>query len=499
MFEQSARLMLPFLQAAQAQKHVTHNEALERLDMLVQLVVEAFDASTPPLSPSEGQIWALGGAVSGDWSGHANDLASWLNGGWLFVTPQAGWRAAKGTDLRVWSGSAWDIADLPALQNLDGVGVNTTYDATNRLSVSAPATLLTHEGADHRLKINKAAQSDTASLLFQTGWSGRAEMGTTNSDDFAIKVSDDGSVWSTALRFDAADGKAHLPAGAALPDGTPTTPALHFDNAPGTGVFSPTTDTLALATDGTERVRLSGSAMSVSVPVTGTAVTQTNRDTTAGRLAKVGDAGWLETAPGSTTLGASLASGAFSYAGSAADASAPSGPGGTLLVQRHGVGYVTQFAQPANNWAAYKRYSSDGGTNWSGWSMFFGQRNVLGAVSQSAGVPTGALIEQGTNANGSYARFADGTQMCWHTLPLAASAINVGYLGGFRNAGQTWLFPATFIAAPPMVTACPGALTSMSAVISLATPTASSVFHTAITAQPAATLSARVMAVGRWF
>ncbi|MFN3315094.1 MAG: DUF2793 domain-containing protein, partial [Hyphomonas sp.] len=59
MAEYSPRLNLPFIQQAQAQKHVTHNEAIERLDLLVQLVVEGFGATTPPVDPQEGQIWAL--------------------------------------------------------------------------------------------------------------------------------------------------------------------------------------------------------------------------------------------------------------------------------------------------------------------------------------------------------------------------------------------------------------------------------------------------------
>jgi hypothetical protein len=43
----------------------------------------------------------------------------------------------------------------------------------------------------------------------------------------------------------------------------------------------------------------------------------------------------------------------------------------------------------------------------------YGQGNILGTVSQSAGVPTGAIIEQGTNANGRYVKYADGTQIAF--------------------------------------------------------------------------------------
>lgn len=37
---------------------------------------------------------------------------------------------------------------------------------------------------------------------------------------------------------------------------------------------------------------------------------------------------------------------------------------------------------------------------------------LVGTVSQSGGVPTGAVVERGSNANGEYVRFADGTQIC---------------------------------------------------------------------------------------
>ncbi len=55
------------------------------------------------------------------------------------------------------------------------------------------ATLLNHDGAGHQLKINKAAAGDTASLLYQDAFSGRAELGLAGDDDFHFKVSPDGS------------------------------------------------------------------------------------------------------------------------------------------------------------------------------------------------------------------------------------------------------------------------------------------------------------------
>lgn len=106
--------------------------------------------------------------------------------------------------------------DLPPLQNLDGIGINATSDTVNRLSLSAEATLLSHDGAGHQLKLNKAGASDTASLLFQSDWSGRAEMGLADSDDFSVKVNGDGTAWQEAITIDRTTSTVALPAGVQL-------------------------------------------------------------------------------------------------------------------------------------------------------------------------------------------------------------------------------------------------------------------------------------------
>jgi hypothetical protein len=74
----------------------------------------------------------------------------------------------------------------------------------------------------------------------------------------------------------------------------------------------------------------------------------------------------------------------------------------------------------------------------------FRRGNVIDTVSQSGGVPTGGLIEKGSNANGEYVRFADGTQICWGT---AATSLNIDTPYGsalFRSAITPWTFPAAF-------------------------------------------------------
>ena len=240
MTQTSPILALPYLMPSQAQKHVTHNEALQMLDALVQLSVAGFDASTPPTSPTPGESHALSATPTGAWAGHGDEIAVWQGEGWLFLAPRPGWRAWSLADaqLRVWDGSSWILPPADT-QNLTLLGVGTAADAANPLSVAGPATLLTHGGTDHQLKVNKASSTDTAALLFQSNWSGRAELGLAGSDDFSIKMSADGSSWATALAL-TATGRAGF--------GT-ATPAAHLEIQGGSADY-------LLAGDGSADFRL---------------------------------------------------------------------------------------------------------------------------------------------------------------------------------------------------------------------------------------------------
>ena len=214
MSDTSPVLGLPLIQPAQAQKHVTHNEALSLLDAVTQLSVEHAPQSAPPVSPQRGQRFIVAAGGSGAWAGRDRQIAVFDGSGWIFVVPQAGWRADLGDSSATlrYDGAEWVVL-LPELQNLQGLGIAATSDAANRLAVASEAVLFNHAGAGHQIKINKAVAGDTASLLFQTGCSGRAEMGTAGGDDWAVKVSADGAAWKTALSADAATGALHVPQG----------------------------------------------------------------------------------------------------------------------------------------------------------------------------------------------------------------------------------------------------------------------------------------------
>ena len=311
MSQTSPLLSLPYIQPAQAQKHVTHNEALRRLDALVQLSVESRSQSAPPVDPADGARFIVASGATGDWAGQDDAVALNAGGAWLFLPPKTGWQAwvaDEGLQV-VWHDGLWqgDVGGVP-----DRLGLGTAVDPVTRLSVASPDTLFTHEGAGHQLKVNKAAVADTASLLFQTGWSGRAEMGTAGDDAFSIKVSADGTGWTTALSFDPATGTA---SGAAVSSGPE----------------------------------------------------ESNPDT----LVRAGD------------------------------------------------GYL--------------------------------KGTILGTVAQDGnGVPTGGVIERGTNANGDYVRFADGTQICTSgDIPTGGITNPAGAL--FQSNHLAWTFPAPFAPGVPPI------------------------------------------------
>jgi hypothetical protein len=105
----STHLALPYLEGAQAQKHVTVNESLRRLDALVLLAVEDKDLTAPPGSPSDGARYIPNATATGAWSGKEGTIAHYVDGAWEFYVPREGFIAYLRDEnlLYVHDGSAW--------------------------------------------------------------------------------------------------------------------------------------------------------------------------------------------------------------------------------------------------------------------------------------------------------------------------------------------------------------------------------------------------------
>lgn len=226
MADTTPNLNLPFILPSQAQKHVTHNEALLAIDSLVHLTI-ADEVTAPPALPAEGASYLVAPSASPAWADRVGMIATWQDGAWNFLTPREGWHAwftSVGT-MKVYSTGGWRDT-FPASAGFDLLGVRATPDETNRLAVSSNASLFNHDGQGHQIKINKSTSGDTASLLFQSNWTGFAEMGLAGNNAFSIKVSD-GNTWKTALAVneDGHTTRPYQPAMRAYRSGTTSSPS----------------------------------------------------------------------------------------------------------------------------------------------------------------------------------------------------------------------------------------------------------------------------------
>ncbi|MAF61280.1 MULTISPECIES: DUF2793 domain-containing protein [Pseudomonadota] len=100
---------MPMLHPAQAQKEITHNEALVLADALLRGAVKAMLNDPAPLAPAPGQAWIVGPAPIGAWVGQAGKIAICTDGGWRFATAPAGMqlRDDMAAVCRRFDGSAW--------------------------------------------------------------------------------------------------------------------------------------------------------------------------------------------------------------------------------------------------------------------------------------------------------------------------------------------------------------------------------------------------------
>ncbi len=155
----TANLDIAYLQAAQSQKHVTMNDALDALDTLVQLTVNRRDLTAPPATPPEGERYIVATGATGGWSGQDGNVAVWRAGAWAFHTPRAGWRAFVDTETLLllhdgtgWS-EVWDRAGLTVARAPSGAHTvfhileeehTLAQAATSDTGIAIPARAIVH-------------------------------------------------------------------------------------------------------------------------------------------------------------------------------------------------------------------------------------------------------------------------------------------------------------------------------------------------------------------
>lgn len=130
------------------------------------------------------------------------------------------------------------------------------------------------------------------------------------------------------------------------------------------------------------------------------------------------------------------------------------GTGGNKGVMLTGAGTASTYALTELGRALLALTGTNGNIPVMTGSGAVASRPIVGTVSQSGGVPTGGIVQSGTNANGTFVRLSDGTQFCWRSalsIPFATSSILQGF----------WNFPAAFISAA-VVNLTPGTFSTIS-------------------------------------
>ncbi|WP_411839312.1 DUF2793 domain-containing protein [Paracoccus sp. ME4] len=170
MSSETTRLKMALLQPAQAQKHVTVNEALMRLDGMVNLVLQSVSVTTPPGAVLDGQCWGVPVGAQAAWAGQGGKVAVGANGGWIFLPPQRGMRAFvadRGVEA-IHDGIGWSVGAMSLGTGGSGLSVGM---AEGEVVLTSGATATTPvfipSGA---MVIGAVARVTTAITGTATGW-----------------------------------------------------------------------------------------------------------------------------------------------------------------------------------------------------------------------------------------------------------------------------------------------------------------------------------------
>lgn len=283
---------IPELAAAQAQKHVTVNEALRVIDVAMNLTVIRRDFTAPPGAPSEGDKYIPAATASGAWTGREDDVAAYVNGEWIFFNPAEGWRVYDQTtgELLIFDGASWvtafgsagnGSAASPSYSFASDPDTGMYRNAANELAfatggserlrvtntqvvATAAQFLLDDQGTDADFTISKNAVGNNASLTFQNNFSTRAIAGLQANDNFTLKVSPNGSSFVDAVILNATTGRATFAERLHAANGTAALPAFAFSGDTDTGMYRNAANALGFAAGGAERFLLTTSQAAIS-------------------------------------------------------------------------------------------------------------------------------------------------------------------------------------------------------------------------------------------
>lgn len=105
--------------------------------------------------------------------------------------------------------------------------------------------------------------------------------------------------------------------------------------------------------------------------------------------------------------------------------------------------------------------------------------------------------QKGSNSNGEYVKFPDGTMICRFRQDTDI-AISTAFLGGFRSSGITWTYPESFVDVPD-VSGIPTGATASGICGSTISSSSALYFVLAFSSQTSATRQVHLTAIGRWF
>ena len=173
MSDTTANLALPLVAAAQAQKHVTVNSALETLDALTQLSVISRGLAAPPGSPSEGDRYIIAASATGAWTGKDGQIGDYDGAAWAFRVAGVGWRAWVQDEGRaaVFDGTGWQ-----AVQALSPKGAAIEFNVAEEEVTVTGATTDTTGGIPTRAIVFgvsvRTTQAITGATSFNCGVAG---------------------------------------------------------------------------------------------------------------------------------------------------------------------------------------------------------------------------------------------------------------------------------------------------------------------------------------